>query len=180
MLPHFEFNDIGCYEVRFCLDGTFSNVLVDSLLPSTLIWKQIKNKQSILESEGKENDKNNIDIHVENHSKSLLMLQPVFASGRVSWPAIIEKVCAKVHGSYSRLSGGYVSEALYDLTGAQIERIYFWNEYDYDQLFAHLLSFMSSGFLMGITTSKCGDGLVSCHVYSLLGVYEIHDSIEGS
>lgn len=108
------------------------------------------------------------------------MLQPVFASGRVSWPAIIEKAYAKVHGSYSRLSGGYVSEALYDLTGAPIERIYFRNEYDYDQLFARLLSFMSSGFLMGIATSKGEDGLVSCHAYSLLGVYEIHDSIEGS
>ena len=53
------------------------------------------------------------------------MLQPVFELGRFSWPAIIEKACTKVHGSYSRLSGGYVSEALYDLTGAPIERNYY-------------------------------------------------------
>lgn len=179
-MPHFEFNNVGCYEVRFCLDGTFCSVLVDSLLPSIPIQKKIKNNLSILESEARETNKINVDTQLENTGKNLLQLQPVFASGKVSWPAIIEKAYAKVHGSYSRLSGGYISEALYDLTGAPIERIYFHSEYDYDQLFARLLSFMSSGFLMGIATSKGGDGLISCHAYSLLGVYEIHDSIEGS
>ena len=166
--------------MRFCLSGNFSSVLVDSLLPSVPCQKEIKNKQSITASEDRESNKLNIDVRAENSNKSLLSFQPVFASGRVSWPAIIEKAYAKVHGSYSRLSGGYISEALYDLTGAPIERIYFHTEYDYDQLFARLLSFMSSGFLMGIATSKGGDGLVSCHAYSLLGVYEIYDSIEGS
>lgn len=109
-----------------------------------------------------------------------LTFKPAFASGSAFWPALIEKAYAKIHGSYARLSGGYISEALYDLTGAPVERIRFHNEYDYDQLFARLLSFMSSGFLMGIATFKGGDGLVACHAYSLLGVYEIHDVVEGS
>jgi calpain-15 len=162
LLPHFELNKFGCYEVYFCLDGTWNSVLVDSLLPSVPIRK------------GK---RKGTDVNEERRG---LLIQPAFASGNVSWPAIVEKAYAKVHGSYARLSGGYISEALYDLTGAPVERIYFHREYDYHQLFARLLSFVSSGFLMGIATNRGGDGLVSCHAYSILGVYEIHDAVEGS
>ena len=145
-------------------------MLVDSLIPSIPLRKPKKNI-STTEVE---------KINANENTKEDLMIQPAFASGFVSWPAIIEKAYAKVHGSYTRLSGGFISEALYDLTGAPIERIRFHKEYDYDQLFARLLSFMSSNFLMGIATSRGGDGLVSCHAYSLLGVYEVHDVLEGS
>lgn len=33
------------------------------------------------------------------------------------WPSLLEKACAKVHGSYYALEGGSVDDALVDLTG---------------------------------------------------------------
>ena len=173
LLPHQEFNHTGCYEVNFCLDGQWSSILVDSLLPviarkptGSKINKGAQ-KQQVSTSRG--------GVQIADG----VTVQPAFAAGNVSWPAIIEKAYAKVHGSYARLSGGFISEALYDLTGAPVERMYFHKEFDFDQLFARLLSFASAGFLMGIATSAGGDGLVACHAYSLLGVYEIHDVIVG-
>jgi len=168
LLPHFEFNEYGCYEVRFCLDGAWSSTLIDSFLPS------IPSEQMVSRAHNKRKDDHGIVT-----SDSGIVFKPAFASGTVFWPAFIEKAYAKIHGSYARLSGGFISEALYDLTGAPIERIYFHREYDADELLARLLSFTSSGFLMGIATNRGGDGLVPCHAYSLLGVYEVHDVIEG-
>ena len=106
-------------------------------------------------------------------------IQPAFAAGNISWPALIEKAYAKIHGSYSLLNGGFISEAFYDLTGAPVERICFEKEYDYDELFVRLLSFSKAGFLMGIATFVGGDGLVPCHAYSLLSVHEIYDAAVG-
>ncbi len=183
LIPHFDYNDTGCYEVFFCLDGAWSSVLVDSLLPSVPSKRRKKVKESATsyfilnhkteETKGKQEITSVMATHVDE-------MQPAFASGHVSWPAIVEKAYAKVHGSYARLSGGYISEAFYDLTGSPIERIRFHQEYDYDELFARLLSFSTSGFLMGIATNRGGDGLVACHAYSLLGVYEINNVIVGS
>jgi hypothetical protein len=34
---------------------------------------------------------------------------------------LLEKAWAKLHGSYDNIIGGYVSEALHDLTGAPTE-----------------------------------------------------------
>ena len=59
-----------------------------------------------------------------------VLVKPAFAAvkdGQVLWPAIVEKAYAKVHGSYDSLSGGFISEALYDLSGAPTERIPFHN-----------------------------------------------------
>lgn len=44
---------------------------------------------------------------------------PIFASGVQNeiWALILEKAYAKVHGSYFLLKGGFVNEALMDLTG---------------------------------------------------------------
>jgi calpain-15 len=173
LLPHQEFNDTGCYEVNFCLDGQWTSIVVDSLLPVLARTPKILKNAKGTQNQQKPNSRGGVQI------ADGITVQPAFAAGNVSWPAIIEKAYAKVHGSYSRLSGGFISEALYDLTGAPIERIHFHKEFDYDQLFARLLSFASAGFLMGIATSAGGDGLVASHAYSLLGVYEIHDVVVG-
>jgi calpain-15 len=173
LFPHQEFNDTGCYEVNFCLDGRFSSILVDSLLPAIARVSAASTNNKGSQKQQKSNSRRGVQI------ADGITVQPAFAAGNVSWPAIVEKAYAKVHSSYARLSGGFISEAFYDLTGAPIERIYFRKEFDVDQLFARLLSFVSAGFLMGIATSAGGGGLVACHAYSLLGVYEIHDVVVG-
>jgi len=48
-----------------------------------------------------------------------------------------------------------------------------------EELWVRLLSFAEAGFLMGVATSRGGDGLVGGHAYSLLDVIEVHDSIVG-
>lgn len=164
LIPHVDMNEIGCYEVNFCIDGRWTSVIVDSILPSVL--------RSTTDSK-----KSRIKGGV--HTNDGIVVQPAFASGMVCWPALVEKAYAKVHGSYARLSGGFISEALFDLTGAPTERIHFKKIIDKDELFARLLSFSSSGFLMGVATSSGGDGLVACHAYSVLGIWEINNVLIG-
>ena len=44
--------------------------------------------------------------------------RPIFSTGNdATWPMIIEKAYAKLHGSYANLEGGSVANALQDLTG---------------------------------------------------------------
>ncbi|KAJ3350600.1 Calpain-type cysteine protease dek1 [Entophlyctis luteolus] len=93
------------------------------------------------------------------------------------WAPIIEKAYAKAHSSYSSISGGWVCEALFDLTGFPTQSIHFGAEgFDSEAFWTRLLSFSAQGFLMGASCSFSGDGLVGAHAYSLLAVVE--ESIE--
>ena len=101
------------------------------------------------------------------------------ARARQLWVPLIEKAYAKVHGSYSAIHGGQVHEALADLTGAPCELLRLdAANIDSDLLFARLVSFRKSGFLMG---ASCGGtpaesamykrvGLQANHAYSVLDV----------
>ena len=112
VIPHTQLNDVGIYQVNLCLDGKWTPVIVDSHLP---IAPQDKKKRST-EFRG----------IVGNHD-----YVPAFCdvpNGQL-WPALIEKAYAKAHGSYAQLSGGFIAEALQDLTGAPTETLVFQHDY---------------------------------------------------
>ena len=75
----------------------------------------------------------------------------------------IRKSLSKVHGCYEAISGGYIKEALIDLTGAPCEVIDFT-----DNGFVRLLSFKSCHHPMGCAAYNTGEGIVGCHAYSIL------------
>jgi len=90
------------------------------------------------------------------------------------WPSLIEKAYAKAHGSYDAISGGFISEAMLNLTGwPTVTFVFNRKDFDADVFFAQLLSFVQAGFPLGCSTSVSQQGLVGCHAYSLLDVRQI-------
>ena len=189
LLPHDKLNQRGCYQVNLCLDGKWTPIIVDSNLPvvvkdargqtqqNSLLFATYSQSDNISRTKLRGRDGVPYDICRQD-----LFAFPAFCAtpGLQLWPSMVEKAYAKAHGSYAQLSGGFISEGLYDLTGAPFETIVFaGNLLDYEELWARLLSFHEAGFLMGVATSKGGDGLVGGHAYSVLDVVEVPDQIVG-
>eukprot|EP00980_Cylindrotheca_fusiformis_P019232 scaffold6544_cov112-Cylindrotheca_fusiformis.AAC.4 len=179
VFPHTTTNEKGCYQVNLCLDGKWTSVMVDAHLPVVLEENDATTgKPTTTRSLQKQDFRG---VALQNGQLAF----PAFCAvprGQL-WPALVEKAYAKTHGSYANLSGGFIAEGLADLTGAPHETILFEMKDDRDsrdELWARLLSFFEAGFLMGVATSKGGDGLVGSHAYSILKVREIHGSVIGS
>lgn len=166
LLPHSELNDKGCYQVNLCLDGKWTPVLVDSHLPVVYGGRIVDPLRGGTTS--------STDLASTVH--------PAFCAvpnGQL-WAALIEKAYAKAHGSYQHLSGGFIQEGFQDMTGAPTETLVFdGNIWDFENLWARLLSCHEAGFLMGVATAKGGDGLVGGHAYSVLDVIELNDMLVG-
>ena len=94
------------------------------------------------------------------------------------WSALAEKAYAKHHGNYAKaLDGGFVAEALEDLTGGIGEEIIMAEISDHSDFFRRLLqayktkSLMSASILPS-SSIKDETGLASGHAYSLNKVIE--------
>ena len=166
LLPHGELNDKGCYQVNLCLDGKWTPVLVDSHLPVVYGGRIVDPLRGGTTS--------STDLASTVH--------PAFCAvpnGQL-WAALIEKAYAKAHGSYQHLCGGFIQEGFQDMTGAPTETLVFdGNIWDFENLWARLLSCHEAGFLMGVATTRGGDGLVGGHAYSVLDVIELNDMLVG-
>ena len=115
---------------------------------------------------------------------------PLFAQSREGhevWSLLIEKAFAKLYGCYAAIEGGWVDDALMDLTGGVSERL---SLHDADvhaaaydgSLFARLLRSQQSGFLLGAGSpvgasdreeDASASGIVQSHAYSVLGLADV-------
>jgi hypothetical protein len=159
--------------------------LIDSFLPVIVVGQDNSNTSNQV----KENKKKKKSVVPERQVKfrggfrddnENVVVVPAFcaAPNRQIWACLIEKAYAKAHGSYHQLTGGFIAEALQDLTGAPTETIVF-QHVDVDFLWARILSFYQAGFLMGVATAVGGDGLVGSHAYSILEVQEVSNVLIG-
>ena len=168
IIPHSELNQKGCYEINLCLDGQWRGIIIDSNLPVVMSTECYKERAG-LPVPGVSTPGNPVMAYAAFCATPKLQL----------WPALVEKAYAKAHGSYAQLSGGFIAEGLADLTGAPTETIIFSEMLDSNVFWARLLSFHEAGFLMGVATSRGGEGLVGSHAYSVLDVIDIPDSCVG-
>ena len=98
--------------------------------------------------------------------------------GQQLWTSLLEKAYAKAHGSYNAISGGWVSEALLDLTGAPTESIDLSEEENLEFLWQRLREFRRHRLPMGCGTHSGqedyrGTGLCGSHAYSIIDVREV-------
>ncbi|XP_053794449.1 calpain-13 [Vidua chalybeata] len=93
------------------------------------------------------------------------------------WPSLLEKAYAKLQGSYQNLSGGYLSDALVDLTGGiQVQFSLKDPPPDLEEI---LIAADKSRCLMGCSTSgqsrniELRNGIVQGHAYTITGTVKI-------
>ncbi|XP_066403864.1 calpain-13-like [Molothrus aeneus] len=94
------------------------------------------------------------------------------------WPSLLEKAYAKLQGSYQNLNGGYLSDALVDLTGGV--QVQFSLKEPPSDLEEILRAADTSGCLMGCSTSgqsrrniELRNGIVQGHAYTVTGAVKI-------
>jgi hypothetical protein len=121
---------MGLYSVWINKHGLWNIVTVDNFLPCRELSSLTGNSMST--ASGSQNDANHragSSRHRAGHqgkSGSAIKYQLFGARAKSEqqdiWPAILEKVFAKSHGSYYSLRHGDVLEALQDLTGFPVEK----------------------------------------------------------
>ncbi|NXT85135.1 CAN13 protein, partial [Zapornia atra] len=93
------------------------------------------------------------------------------------WPSLLEKAYAKLQGSYQNLHGGYLSDALVDLTGGV--QVQFSLKEPPPHLQEILRAAAKSQCLMGCSTSgqlrniELRNGIVQGHAYTVTGAVKI-------
>lgn len=95
------------------------------------------------------------------------------------WPLMIEKACAKAFYSYDNIEGGLSKDILRDLTGAPVKS--FWTDEKFDELWNNLVKARELKYPMTCCSKELDkkidfineEGIVSNHVYSLMGGYEV-------
>jgi len=182
-----EVNPCGAYQVRLCHNGQWKVVIVDDYFPVTVATADPSNP-------------------FESERAGLAYSRG--AQGQL-WVSLVEKAYAKLHGSYAAISAGQMHLALADLTGAPCTSVTLPDRlpdlinrgdgeaadvpdvnptsdagggYARELVWAQLLSFRESGFLMGLSSGNDDKdeaafgrvGLTMHHSYSVLDVFTLH------
>ena len=149
----------GAYALRLFLDGAWRVVLVDNHFAT----RAPKQPSTIADGAPKPAEKKKPRPAVVAPGETLAFAR---AADAQLWVPLLEKAYAKAHGSYAAISGGWIAEALFDLTAGATESLWFRARgFDADETWARLLSFKSAGHLFGAICPRSADGLVGCHAY---------------
>ena len=149
-------------EFNLFIDGKWTTVFVDNYLP-------LRNK-----STGGTNSNNRGSTSPSKARSDELTFAYSRPKNDNLWVCFLEKAYAKAHGSYRAISGGWISEALLNLTGCPCEEINFSDDnFDSEKTWYRLISFKEQSFPLGCSTSSSGEGIVGHHAYSILDCREL-------
>ena len=146
-----ETNAAGCYAVQVYINGEKQTVVVDDYFPY-----DTNQEQWAFSRPSKEDGANEI------------------------WVLVLEKVWAKIFGSYQRIESGTAGEAMYPLTGCPHQFFIHSNMKSQDKLWDNILYSDQQKFPMCTAVASQTDddltnanvksvGLVDAHAYSLIG-----------
>ncbi|KAJ5081637.1 Alpha/beta hydrolase fold-3 [Penicillium alfredii] len=146
---------IGIYGFVFYRDGEWQQCIVDDKL-----YLRAADYDESVDERPIWDDINRTDTEEEYRrvwqtgSRALYFAQCV--DENETWLPLLEKAFAKAHGDYSAIEGGFVGEAIEDLTGGVTSEVLSSNILDKDRFWNEELMKVNEEFLFG-----CGTGLFS-------------------
>ncbi|CAG7984141.1 unnamed protein product [Penicillium olsonii] len=150
-----RYEEIGIYGFVFHRDGEWQQCIVDDKL-----YLRAADYDESVDERPLWDDINRTDTEEEYRrvwqtgSRALYFAQCV--DDNETWLPLLEKAFAKAHGDYSAIEGGFVGEALEDLTGGVTSEVLSSNILNKDRFWTEELMKVNKEFLFG-----CGTGLFS-------------------
>ena len=95
-----------------------------------------------------------------------------------TWLPLLEKAYAKAHGDFSAIDGGFVGEAIEDLTGGVTTELFTTDILDKEKFWTEELMHVNEDFLFGCFTGLFGGwgerkGIIEGHAYSVMKAVEV-------
>ncbi|KAJ5237393.1 hypothetical protein N7489_007484 [Penicillium chrysogenum] len=147
--------EVGIYGFVFHRDGEWQQCIVDDKL-----YLRAADYDESVEERPIWDDINRTDTEEEYRrvwqtgSRALYFAQCV--DENETWLPLLEKAFAKAHGDYSAIEGGFVGEAIEDLTGGVTSEVLSSNILNKDRFWTEEIMKVNKEFLFG-----CGTGLFS-------------------
>ncbi|GIK06975.1 hypothetical protein Aspvir_002628 [Aspergillus viridinutans] len=147
--------NVGVYGFIFYRDGEWQKCIVDDkLYLRAADYDESVDERPIWDDINRSDTEEEYRKVWQTGSRALYFAQCV--DPNETWLPLLEKAYAKAHGDFSSIEGGFVGEALEDLTGGVTSDILTSNILDKDRFWKEELMKVNDEFLFG-----CGTGLFS-------------------
>ncbi|KAF4448486.1 hypothetical protein FALBO_16796 [Fusarium albosuccineum] len=164
---------VGVYGFVFYRDGEWIHTIIDDkLYVKSPYWDSPSTQRDLLEQVECENAEKLYRETYQTGSRALFFAQ--CKDQKETWVPLIEKAYAKAHGDYSSLAGGWMGEALEDLTGGVTTELCTSDILDTDEFWHRELSRVNDHFFFGASTGHLEngsgerDGIEETHAYVIL------------
>ncbi|KAI9738825.1 MAG: hypothetical protein M1834_008332 [Cirrosporium novae-zelandiae] len=177
---------VGAYGFVFYRDGEWQQTIIDDKLYLTYAdYDESKDEREIWGRMSRLDAEEEYRRAYQTGSRALY-----FASCRdpnETWLPLLEKAYAKAHGDYESIDGGYICEAIEDLTGGVTSQLLTSDILDQDLFWKHELMKVNEEFLWGCATGFYADwiksnkervtdqrkGIHEMHTYSIIEAKEV-------
>ncbi|KAJ9136936.1 Calpain-D [Pleurostoma richardsiae] len=164
---------IGIYGFVFFRDGEWIHAIVDDkLYLKSPCWDSPSMQRDLLQQIDREDVERVYRKTYQTGSKALFFAQ--CKDQNETWVPLIEKAYAKAHGDYACLSGGWIGEALEDLSGGVTTELLASDIFDTEMFWENELSRVNQEFLFGCSTGLLGggygerEGITEGHAYVIM------------
>ncbi|EOO01398.1 putative calpain family cysteine protease protein [Phaeoacremonium minimum UCRPA7] len=164
---------IGIYGFVFYRDGEWVwSIIDDKLHLKSPCWDSPSMQRDLLQQIDREDVERVYRKTYQTGSKALFFAQN--KDQNETWVPLIEKAYAKAHGDYACLTGGWIGEALEDLSGGVTTELLASDILDTEEFWNNELSRINQEFLFGCSTGLLDggygnrDGISEGHAYVIM------------
>ncbi|KAG5300071.1 calpain-9 [Histoplasma capsulatum G186AR] len=177
---------VGVYGFVFYRDGEWRHTIIDDkLYLRAPDYEDAAWEREVWDDIGRADTELNYRKTWQTGSRALYFAQ--CSDDNETWLPLLEKAYAKAHGDYSSIEGGFVGEAVEDLTGGVTSEIMARDILDKERFWNEDLMNVNKKFVFGCATglygswlypqyygSKERSGIHECHAYSVMDAKEIN------